>query len=152
MRWLHHVHSVNLVTEIYKHHNETECSSSLVNTKTCGVTPCILQEDLARFIYGYDSSGNIPEDDNLRSSATKFLVYLSNAINASKKWCGSGHGLVQGTISECSGKNCEPQGNITIGKVGISNKGTGIWQKWHHGHVTTWYSEVGKWPSTATTN
>jgi hypothetical protein len=57
VRWLHHVHSVNLVTEIYKYYSETECNSSLFNTKTVvfwSVTSCSLVEDLVRLIYGYD--------------------------------------------------------------------------------------------------
>lgn len=100
VRWLHHVHSVNLVTEIYKYYSETECNSSLVNTKTVvfwSVTSCSLVEDLPRLIYGYDRALHITSQKTITfavSIATKFLVSLNNGINASRKWCGSGHGLV----------------------------------------------------------
>ena len=71
VRRLHHVHSVNLVIEIYKYYNETKCNSSLVNTKTVvfwsdivqsGKGPCSLNLCVRQ-----SSSFNTPEDDNLRS-------------------------------------------------------------------------------------
>jgi hypothetical protein len=66
-------------------------SSSLADAKTVvfwNVTSCSLVKNLDRLIYGYDSALYVTPQKTIIfavSTTTKFLVYLNNCINTSRK-------------------------------------------------------------------